>query len=469
MKALAGVALVAAHAALFGALADRAPRDLEVTAGVASIPAAVTREGAPLVRTRWTVHYRGDFVREVGDTQLAGPFQQPGACTGRVVVGQQLLDHGVTPAMAAQIDAELRGESIFPVGDYRKLKDLALRWARLDAHPDDRAMIGDAPHGYVRVAATVVFDRVEVPIVVALIPEGAGAHFRIAARAELAFDNRVLQFVSDKIGGDKLASRLARRQIDDVLLTTLVPPPPFELEDPAAGGHQQLQFTYCDGPIEIAEGAYGALPFAVAFSGNVAHVPVAMPPPTGDPLSIDLAPDALNALLHELWRTGWLDRRLAEAGLDRAFNTDSTVIDFLSVRISAPTLALAPVVTPAGNKLRLAADARIAIVDEGQRTIGRVYGALDLAMPGGIDLGALELSCEKTGATLVPCYGDLVAALRDRGADFHGALTTQFTRLVETIFTDRQIGGLPADLTIQRAEPSVTAGTLHLKLDASIH
>jgi len=464
MKALAGIALVAAHAALFGALASKPAHDLEVTAGVASIPAQVTREGTPLVRTRWTVRYRGDFVREVGDTQLAGPFQQPAACTGRVVVGQQLLDHGVTQAMGRQIDAELRGESIFPVGDYQKLKGLALRWARLDAHPEDRAMIGTAPHGYVRVAATVVFDRVEVPIVVALVPEGNGAHFRIAARAELAFDNRVLQFVSDKIGGDKLASRLARRQIDDVLLTTLAPPPPFDLDD-----HQQLQFTYCDGPIEIAEGAYGALPFAVAFSGNVAHVPVAMPPPSSDPLSIDLAPDALDALLHELWRTGWLDRRLAEAGLDRAFNSDPTVAEFLSVRISAPTLALAPVVTPNGSKLRLAADARIAIVDEGQRTTGRVYGALDLAMPTGVDLGALELSCEKTAATLVPCYGDLVAALRDRGADFHGALTTQFTHLVETIFTDRQIGGLPTDVTIQRAEPSVTAGTLHLKLDAAIH
>jgi len=214
---------------------------------------------------------------------------------------------------------------------------------------------------------------------------------------------------------------------------------------------------------------YEILPLDGIVEQVVAHVPTALPPPTTEPLSIDLAPDALNALLHELGRTGWLDRRLAEAGLDRAFNADPTVAEFLSVRISAPALALAPVVTPSGTKLRLAADARIAITDEDQHTTGRVYGALDLAIPGGIDLGALELSCEKTAATLVPCYGDLVSALRDRGADFHGALTTQFTHLVETIFSDRQIGGLPADVTIQRAVPSVTAGTLHLKLDASIH
>ncbi len=462
MKALAGALIVVVHALVFGALAKQ-PVDLSVTDGRPSLPADVSHEGSPLVRTRWSVHYRGDFVREVGETELVGPFQKPGACVGRVVVGQQLLDHGVTQAIGKQIDAELRGESVFPAGDYQKLKGLAVRWAELGQHPDDKAMVGEAPHGYVRVGATVVFDRVEVPIVVALVPEGTGAHFRIAARAELSFDNRALQWVSDRIGGDKLASRLARRQIDDVLLTTLAPPPPFELDD-----HQTLQFTYCDGPIEIADGAYGALPFAVAFAGNVAHVPLALPPPTSDALSIDLAPDALNALLHELWRTGWLDRRLAEAGLDRLFNTDPTVTEFLSVRIGPPKLALAPVVAPHAGKLRVAADARVPLVDEGVTTTGRVYGALDAAFPSGVDLGALELTCEKPPATLVPCYGDLVAAMRDRGDAFHGALTEQLRRLVDAIFAERQLAGLPADVTIHTATPSLVQGALHLKLDASI-
>ena len=367
--------------------------------------------------------------------------------------------------MGKQIDAELRGESIFPVGDYRELKDLALRWARLDAHPDDRAMVGTAPHGYVRVAATVVFDRVDVPIVVALVPEGTGAPLphRRARRARVRQPRLPVR-----------QRQARRRQARDPARTPSDRRRPRHDARPSPAVRSRrpstLQFTYCDGPIEIAEGAYGALPFAVAFAGNVAARPDrAAATDRREPLSIDLDPDALNALLHELWRTGWLDRRLAEAGLDRAFNSDPTVAQFLSVRISTPTLALAPVVVPDGARLRLAADARIAIVDEGQRTTGRVYGALDLALPGGVDLGALELSCEKTAATLVPCYGDLVAALRDRGADFHGALTTQFTRLVETIFTDRQIGGLPADLAIRRAEPSVIAGTLHLKLDAAIH
>lgn len=468
MKAALGLLLVVAHALAFRALAHRGV-DLSVELPAGRVPAAlaprveIEHEPGPLARTRWRIRYRGGFVREVAATELTGPTQTPGACTGRIVLGQQLLDTSIAPVVGSLIDAELRGESIFPVGDYRALEDLHLRWATLAAHPEDRAMVGAAPHGYVRVSATVAFDRVAVPIVVALVPDGPGVHFRTAARAELSFDNRVFQWVSDRLGGDKLATRLARRQIDDVLVTTLAPPPPFDLDD-----HQQLQFTYCTDPIEIAEGAYAALPFAVAFTGTPVHVATRMPPPTAEPLSIDLSVDALNALLFELWRTGWLDRRLADAGLDRRFNTDTTVTEYLSVRISPPHLALPPVVTPDGARLRLAADARLAIADGATTTTGRLYGALTFAFPTSVDVGALELSCERTPSVLVPCYGDLVAALRDRGPDFHGALTEQFLRLLDAIFVDRHVAGLPADVTINGATPSLSNGVLHLAIDARV-
>ncbi|HEY1553504.1 MAG TPA: hypothetical protein VGF94_01660, partial [Kofleriaceae bacterium] len=461
MKVLIGIALVVAHAIAFVAVAAhshgtelvvelRAPRSID---GRASDPrAVVATTGEGLAHRTWTTMYRGGFARAVGASALVGPQQDPAAppCGGRLVVGQALLDE-LSHAVAGTIDAQLRGQSAFPIGAYQRLDGFTLHWARDDL----RALVGDAgaPHGYVRANAVAVFERARVTLAVALVPERAGAelHFRVGAHADVQFDNRAEQWLADKLGADKLASRLARLELDDALVTTFALPPPFDL-----GDGQTLAFVTCDAPIEIVDGAYGILPFAVSL-GRVAGAPeilpprftpaLAQPPAAGTRLALDLDLNALDAMLYELWRTGWLDRRLAEAGLDRAFNADSTVTDFLSVRISAPTLALAPVVTPAGGNLRLAADARIAIIDEGQRTIGRVYGALDLAIPGGIDLGALELSCEKTAATLVPCYGDLVAALRDRGADFHGALTTQFTRLVETIFTDRQIGGLPADLT----------------------
>ena len=511
MKALIGIAIVAAHAAGFAALAARSGGTdlaIDVASPLASpnfaltgtVPPAIAARvvtridtaAAGLRRARWSVAYRGDFTREVGATQLVGPFQDPDApaCSGRVVVGQTLLDDGhtgpttIAGAMASLIDAELRGESIFPIGKYQRLEHLALRWAQLDQHFYDRGLLGPlgAPNGYVRVSATIVFQRVSVPLVIALVPERAGdkLHFRVAANAALAFDNRALQWISDKLNGDRLATRLANRQIDDVLVTTLAPPPPFDL-----GGGQTLRFTYCNGPIEIVEGAWGALPFAVAI-GRVPGVPSMLPPhfePALHPapratttLAIDLDLDALDAILFELWRTGWLDRQLAVAGLDRRFNADPIVTEYLSVRLSPLRLALPPVIDADRGQLRLAADARVAIAeDEHQVTIGRLFGALDFhfAPSGlGVDLGALELACERTSTTLVPCYADLVAALRDRGADFHGALTDAFAALLGAVFGNRRLDatGLPAELVIRGASPSLApeARGLHLDLDTAI-
>lgn len=447
-----------------------------------------------LRRTRYSVGYRGGFTRTVGVSGLVGPFQDPAkpACSGRVVVGQRLLDDGhagpatIAGEMAKNIDAELRGESFFGIGDYERVEKTSLRWAQLAGYPDDRTMIGEAPHGYVRAMTTLVFDRINIPLVVALIPEPSVTElrFRIAARAELEFGNRALQWVSDKLGGDKLATRLARREIDGALITALAPPPPFELP----GGHK-LTFGYCDGPPEIIDGVSGALPFSVSIGrvdrdprilptrrGPAPHVPLA---PTGM-IAIDLDLDAANALLFELWRSGFLDRQLADAGLDRRFNTDPIVTEFLSLRISPPVLALPPVLGVVGDKLQLFADARVSIVDGTTATTGRVWGGLDFTFarkgvePVAVDLGALELSCERTQTLLVPCYADLVAALRDRGADFHGELTRTFTKLIADIFVDQRVGasGLSADLVIRAAIPSVKIvsdnGSLHLELEATL-
>jgi len=509
MKAAVGVAIVLAHVVAFVALAPRCRgTDLEVSLDArpasptpaldARIPHALAdrvaiEDGPPgpgLHRRRWTIDYRGGFSRSVGATQLVGPFQDPAthACTGRVVIGQRLLDGALTAAVAKQLDADLRGSSAFPVGDYKRIDKVSLRWAQLFAHTDDVAMVGPAPRGYVRVTATVVFDRVDVPIVVALVPEIAqGAlKFRVATRAGLDFGNRAFQWISDKLGGDKLATMFARREIDDALITTLAPPPPFDLPD-----GQTLRFAYCDEPPEMAEGAWAALPFAVEI-GRVAADPSVLPPKHGPgprptpsattSVALDLDLDALNALLYELWRSGFLDRRLAEVGLDRTFNADPTVTEYLTIRISPVRLALPPVISAGPRGLRLAADARVAIADGEARTIGRVWGGLDFTfaphggrnLPVAVDLGALELSCERTATTLVPCYADLVGAMRGRGDEFHGALTAAFAKLLADIFVDRRLGatGLPSELVIRGAVPSIaktaTNATVHLELDASL-
>jgi hypothetical protein len=466
VAALAGIALVAAHLAGFHYLAQRS-RGHELTIAAPPLVAPSGDGGPGLVHRTWSESFRGGHTRTVSATQLVGPFQDPAtpACTGRLVVGQAMLDQ-IAGQMTTEITAQLRGLNVFPVGDFRAVRGVTLRWAK--------------DHALVR--ATVGFDRVDVPVTVKLYPErkGAGLSFRMVANAQLDFDNRVLNWVSTKVHADELATRIAREQIDDVLVTTFAPPPPFELP-----GGQTLQFVYCDGPIEIVEGAYGALPFAVALSGPTGAPKILPPrlsvgsrptPAANTTLALDLDVDALNALLYELWRTGWLDARLADVGLDRRFNTDPIVTEYLSIRVSPLRLALPPVISPGpAGRLLLAADARVNIADgNAHPTVGRVYGALDFAIMAGapdVSLGALDLACERDSATLVPCYGDLVSALRDRGSEFHGALTAAFAGLLDDIFVKRHLTaeGLPAEVVIEKAEPSLVAGgTLHLQLAASL-
>jgi hypothetical protein len=513
VKAALGVAIVAAHAAAFAVLATRCQRaelavtlrappslDADVPAGLADrIEIHDTGDGPGLHRRTWRVRYRGGVEREVGAVQLVGPFQDPAhvACSGRVIVGQRLLDDGapepggtIAAAMHAALTEQLRPLSIFPVGDFLRIDHLRVRWAQLAAHPDDLRLVGAAPHGYVRSEATVVFDRVSVPITVALIPEPSPAalRFRVAVHADLAFGNRAVQWLSDEVGADRLASRIARDQLDDALITVLAPPPPFTLS-----GGQTLRFTYCDEPLEIVDGAYAALPFAVAITSDPRdprilppHVPAGPhdAPPATTTLDLDLDLDALNGMLFELWRGGFLDRQLAAAGLDRRFNADPTVASLLSLRIDPPRLRLPPVVSAgdAPGTLRLAAEAKLTIHDGASVTQGRVWGGVSFRVasravapiaPIALALDELALSCDRTLNTLVACYPDLVAVIRGRASEFHGALTRTFMTLLSNIFVGR-IGaaGVPADLVIRGVIPSIKTAsaraTLHLALDAAI-
>jgi hypothetical protein len=500
VKTAIGILIVVAHLAAFVWIAGKSRgADFSIEAPVPT-PGDLRDGRRGLVHEVWTRTYRGGYTRTIGATQLLGPFQDPAhpRCSGRVVLGQRMLDDGKASAdtiagvTKQMIDRELRGTDIFPIGKYKRVTSLALAWVKSEPTLRERRMLGKAgaPDGFVRAKATVAFDRVDVPVLVALVPQrpdapGKPLSFKIVAEADLDFDNRALQWFSDKVGADDIATKIAREQIDDVLVTTFAPPPPFTLSE-----GQTLQFTYCDEPAEIVDGAYGALPFAVAITG-VPGAPNALPPtfprgerlppPAGTLLAIDLDVDALNAMLYELWRTSWLDKRLADVGLDRRFNTDPIVTEYLSIRISPLHLALPPVLSPGADaSLRLAADARVAIEDGSEKpTIGQVYGALDLRFARGpgtelptlVDLGDLDLSCERDPWTLVPCYGDLVAALRDRGQEFHGALSEAFAGLLADIFVDRRIGaeGLPVDIVIARAVPTLAGGgTLHLQLEGKL-
>lgn len=500
MKTVIGVVIVAVHLIAFVAFAGRSAGHelaVEVRSPLASakldlagsVPAELARrvvetsdgDHPGLRRKHWRVVYRGGFTRDVGASQLVGPFQDPAAppCSGRVVVGQVLLDQ-IAVVMRKLLDEQMQGEEVFPIGKYKSIDAFTLEWARFETHPLDATLLGTegAPHGYVRATARVMFDRVAVPLVLVAVPEQVDTqlHFRVQAYARVEVSNSFVQWINAKVDvTSRLATTIANHELSAMLVTALAPPPPFVLDK-----DQTLTFTFCKDPVEIIDHELGALPFAVQLGrAPTGILPPLFPPaasrPTAKTLAIDLDVNALDAILYELWRTGWLDKRLAEVGLDRRFNRDPTVTELLTVRLSPLRLALPPVIEPAGDHLRLAADARVNLADGGT-TVGRIYGGLDFHFTEQLGvathLGALELACERTPTTLVPCYADLVAAIADRGADFDGALTTAFGKLLADIFVDRSFsaGELPGELAIHGVVPSLAPGArgIHLELDAKL-
>ena len=190
MKGLVGIGVVAAHAiAFFAVVPSFRTTDLRIdippALSVGPEPAGTLPDEledrvvhellgtAGLRHARYSVTYRGGFTRSVGVSGLVGPFQDPAkpACTGRVVVGQKLLDDGTAgPATIAgeikrTLAAELDGESFTGIGKFEGVDEVSLRWAQLAGHPEDWGTVEEAPHGYVRATAKLKFDRLDVPLV----------------------------------------------------------------------------------------------------------------------------------------------------------------------------------------------------------------------------------------------------------------------------------------------------------------
>ncbi len=503
MRVLLGLVIVAAHAVAIVALAPDPP-EFAVTLDAPAVSAhlsiagdvpdayasrvrtRVDGDGPGLDRKRWSVGYRGGYVREVGASQLVGPFQDPAhpPCNGRVVVGQKLLDDAA-PVVARALDDELRGEHVPLAGDYRGARDVTVRWAQLEVHANDIAFASAAllapGGGYIRVTATLGFDRAAVPVVVALVPElhdGAIA-LRGYAHAVVTVDNRVLDWLADRLGGNRMVTAMARRELDGALAQVLAPPPPLPL--PGGG---ELRLVPC-GAVAIQDGALGALGFAVAIApGNNNILPplvgTPLPPPRvgAGGLAIDAGVDAMNAMLYVLWRAGTLDRELDRVGLDRKFAADPTVAELVSVRLAPVRLALPPVVAAAPAGLRLAVEARSELRDGDAVAPARLYGGLVFALVPPmtavtVGLDAVELACERPAGrrvALVACYADLVSAMRDRAGELQPPLSEAFGSAVRELFVDRRIDNdeLPAALVIEGATPVVEPAGLHVELASKL-
>jgi hypothetical protein len=483
---------VAPRFGIVGTLPDGIAGRTRIDVDGAPLPAP----GAPpigpgLHAQRWTATYRGGIERTVTTVQLAGPLQDPAkpACSARLAIGQRLLDDGkASPGTIAaiarrEIERAMAGQEIFGIGKYEGVKDLALQWASADAHPEDKALLGKAgaPGGYVRVSAVATFERVAVPITFAAVPglEHGQPSFTVMSKATLDFDNGPLNWLSDKLGGDRLATKLVDDELDKLLITALEPPPPVPLP-----GGRELRFDYCGAPVQIAERAYGALPVAVRIVAASGAAAVILPPHRGSPvapapaadsaITLDVDFDGLDALLYELWRQGQLDEQLAELALDQAFNTDPTVASLLSIRISPLRLTLPPSVAVRGGRASIGAELALAVGDGTRSVPARVWGAVDLTLGAApaADLAGFELTCEPRPGHLVPCYGDLVGVMRERAPAAHDMLTGSLTDLLDKLFVGTELGadGVPATLRVSGLRTSAHIagdnGLVRLELDA---
>ena len=527
---LAGIGLLAAHAAalpLLVARADRpslvvelrAPRraaagHLEVEA---SLPAGLAdrtslqldgQESGPaknlaalasaplaagLHRLEWRAAYRGGIERRVGWSQMTGPYQDPAhpPCGARILFGQRLLDDGaagpgtIAHVIAGLVDAELRGFDRWPVGSYQRVKSLALDWVGPAA---------DLP-GHLRVAVDLALSSATIGLTVRLVPRVEGGQLALDARTEarVDLDNRIYQWAVDLVRGDEILSRLARREIAGALDDLLGAPPPLDL-----GGGRSIELAFCPGKeIEIVSGQHAAVWLEARMAaaaaagatngrtGGPVLLPAEPPLPTAPlaaPIALELDGNALNGLLHVLWATGWFEQALTDARVVESFHQDPVVRDLLSVRVRGPILPVPPTLAPArrpGASYELGIASTFWLADGDLLTPAHLFGRAGFELRPRIadvalTLGELGLTCEPVPGRLEPCYPELAAELVARAPELHGELSAWFGRVMSELLVERDLTppDSPARYRIERADvvppPAGRHGPLRLELHGRI-
>jgi len=108
-----------------------------------------------------------------------------------------------------------------------------------------------------------------------------------------------------------------------------------------------------------------------------------------------------------------------------------------------------------------------------------VWGGLDFRFaahsvtPASVELGELALSCERDSTALVPCYSDLIDAVRGRATEFHGALTEMYVKLVSEglRYSDRRGGATRRSgdsWSDSKRQRDCGNATVHFELDGVI-
>lgn len=456
------------------------------------------KAGPGMHRVEWSVTYQGGFERRVGLTQLVGPFQDPAQppCSVRLLVGQQFLNDGnsgpgtVAHLAKTEIESNMKGFEKWPIGRFKRVDKLQLRWLRLQDEPHiayklRKARIRKAADQHQNVDAlliielTMVFSRGDVPVFIAASPKfknNKEVDIEVFAEATVDFDSRIYQWISDLFKGDKLARSTAQDEIEYALKEAFGAPPPIELPD-----GRQLVFEYCTRrPIEVVSGSHVSIPLVLRLDGARPDIrPITLgtvdrkgPAKLKSPMALEFELDAINGVLYYLWRTGFLDQQLAKAGIDKRFNEDPRVAEMLTVRIGEFKLTLPPTVRLDGDhdhhQFALAAEASLIIRDAVKKTPARVYSTLGFDFSQGkaakgvvarVELDQLTLTCEPEPRLLKPCYAILVDAVKDNSDALHGELTRVFTEQFNRIVLNRSISGgdnLPS-FTIDRSEVHATS------------
>jgi len=527
---LAGVGLLAAHAAALPLLVARAERpslvvdidaprrapgrNLQISASLPRGIADRTRVfidgmdagpaeqlgnqpiGPGLHRVEWRAAYRGGIERRVGWTQMTGPYQDPAhpPCGARILFGQRLLDDGAAGAgtiahvLAGIIDHELSGFERWPVGSYQRVKSLALDWVGPDpTKPTSR--------GHLRVAVDLALSSATIGLTVRLVPRIDNGELALDATTEarVDLDNRLYQWGVDLIHGDEILSRVARRQIAGALDDLLTVPPPLDL-----GDGRRLELAFCrDRDVEIVAGQYGAVwlearlveAALIGAKNGRAEGPVLLPTelplatrPLAAPIALELDGNALNGLLYVLWATGYFEDALAQAKVVESFHSTPIVKDLLSVRVRGPILPLPPTVSAArraGASYELGVATSFWLADGDLLTPAHLFGRAGFELRPRITdvaltLGELGLTCEPEPGRLEPCYPELAAELIARAPELHGELSSWFARVMTELLIDRDLTppDSPARYRIERTDvvppPAGRHGPLRLELHGRI-
>ena len=130
-----------------------------------------------------------------------------------------------------------------------------------------------------------------------------------------------------------------------------------------------------------------------------------------------------------------------------------------------------------GEDFILGVEAAVSIRDGRDATDARLFGSVGLGFgdraPAGLiarlTLTDLALTCHPRPGRLEPCYGNLVAAFRDRAGDIHGVLSRRFTELFEDIALGRTIDLETAQFRIDRASVHTSRSPAPGRVQVDLH